>query len=185
MKTLIIISISIGSVIAILISIYAFFGGFKKVEFNIIKNGGEILIYKDVVGDYKESGKVMDEVYYSLLNDYKIETYKGFGIYRDNPKKISKNELRSEIGCILEKDDSSKISILEKNFKVKILTDKKYITTSFPYKGSFSIFIGVLKVYPALNAFVEKNNYHEQGSVIEIYDRPNNTIFYRKEIATK
>jgi hypothetical protein len=32
---------------------------------------------KKIVGDYKQSGVIMDKIYYSLLNEDRIETYIG------------------------------------------------------------------------------------------------------------
>jgi hypothetical protein len=45
-----------------------------KVNCRIEKQGGEKLVYKQMTGDYAKSAKLMDEIYYSLLNNYAIET---------------------------------------------------------------------------------------------------------------
>jgi len=123
----------------------------------------------------------MDKVYYSLLNDYKIETFKGFGIYYDNPQKVEKSKLRSEIGCIIENKDLDKIKDLPSNFKIKVLPEKEYITTVFPFKGKMSIMVSLMKVYPALGKFAQKHEL-KGGAVMEIYDMPNKKIYYRQEI---
>jgi hypothetical protein len=39
-----------------------------------------------------------------------------------------------------------------------------------------------MKVYPAIEKFVEENGYKKEGAVMEIYDVPNKKIVYRKEI---
>ena len=67
-------------------------------------------LLRSLTGDYRQSGELMDKIYYSLLNDYKIETYKGYGKYFDNPKKTEKSNLRSEAGCVVETADLGKIT---------------------------------------------------------------------------
>jgi effector-binding domain-containing protein len=179
MKTAIII---IGAILVLIAIFVAYYGGFKKVDCRIEEQGGETLAYKEMKGDYSKSGKLMDQIYYALLNDHGIETYKGFGIYYDNPRETEKSKLRSEVGCIVEEKDQPKVAQLEEQFKIKTHPPKSYIVTEFPYKGKMSVLFGMMKVYPALNTFVEKNGYNKDGAVMEIYDVPNKKIVYRKEM---
>lgn len=181
MKTMKIILIAILVLLVVALIVYGYYGGFKKIEFTVSEQGGEILIYEDLTGDYRQSPVVMDKVYYSLLNNENIETYRGFGIYYDNPQKVEKSKLRSEVGCILEAKDSSKVEQLKNRYKVKSFPRKAYIVTEFPFNGPVSVFIGVVKVYPAMNDYLKQHGYSEQGAVMEIYDTPNNKIVYRKE----
>lgn len=163
-------------------AIYAYYGGFSKIRCKIIETGGETLVYKECKGDYKQVSKEMNTVYYSLLNDYKLETTKGFGIYFDNPKKINKNELRSEMGCIVEKGDTARLSSLGAELMVKTLPVEKYLVVEFPYKGMMSVLVGIMKVYPAINKYLKDKGYGEDGFVMEIYDIPNKKVEYRKEL---
>ncbi len=168
--------------ILIIIGLYAFYGGFKKIRFQIVEQGGELLIYENMTGDYKNSATVMDKIYASLLENEQIETYKGCGIYYDNPRYVEKDKLRSEIGCILETKDSKMFDSLKANYKTKSIPKAKYLTTRFPYKGKFSVLIGILRVYPALTKYLKTHGFNENGYMIEIYDAPNHHIVYRKEI---
>ena len=179
MKILLIVIISLT---LILIFAYGYYGGFKKLNIQITLQGGETVVYEDILGDYRQTGIVMDKVYYTLLNDYKIETFKGYGKYIDNPKKTETSKLRSEAGCIIEKKDLESLSGLSVNFNKKILPVEKYITTEFPYKGKISVFFSIMRVYPLLNKFAKENNMNDTGAVTEIYDIPNKRILYRKEI---
>ncbi|MDP4239191.1 MAG: hypothetical protein Q8904_06950, partial [Bacteroidota bacterium] len=104
-----------------------------------------------------------------------------FGIYFDNPQKVEQSKLRSEVGCILENADTSKVFWLKARFNIKTYPVKRYITAEFPFKGRMSILIGILKIYPALTKYAKKNGYGETGPIMEIYDMPNNKILYRKE----
>ena len=169
-------------IIALIVVTYAYYGGFKKVNFQTSKQGGEMLVYEEVTGDYKQSGPVMDKVYYSLLNEDKIETFKGFGIYYDNPQKVETSKLRSEVGCILENSDTARITELTAKYKVKTYPKQSYLTTEFPYKGKLSVLVGVMRVYPAMNKYITEQGMSEKGAVMEIYDIPNKKILYRKEI---
>lgn len=168
-------------IIFILSAVYAYYGGFRSVKFEVKETGGEIFVYENVTGDYSQSPVVMDSIYYALLNDLKIETTNGAGIFYDNPQHVEKSKLRSEIGCILDSDvDSTKMVELSHRFKVKVLPKTDYILTEFPNKGMMSTIVGIMKVYPAMTDFVEKNGYKD-SPVMEIYDVPTMTIIYRKE----
>lgn len=169
-------------VLVIFAIVFVYYGGLIKVTCRIEKQGGEKLVYKQMTGDYAKSAKLMDEIYYSLLNDYAIETYKGFGIYYDNPKLVEKGKLRSEIGCVVEDKDSSKLTQIAEGLSTKTFLERSYIVAEFPSKGKLSILFGIMKVYPAIEKYVEINGYKNEGSVMEIYDVPNKKIVYRKEI---
>ena len=169
-------------VITAVLGLYAYYGGFKKISLQIREEGGETLVYEEVKGDYKNTAAVMDKIYYSLLNDENIETFKGFGIYYDDPKKVDKENLRSEAGCILEYTDRDNFREFEKQYQLKTFPKKQYLTAEFPWKGKMSVMFSILKVYPALNKYARANRYDVNTAVMEIYDIPNGKILYRKEL---
>lgn len=156
---------------------YAYYGGFKRVDPQVREEGGELLVYEDMRGDYSKSGALMDSMYHVLLNDAKIETYKGCGIYYDNPEVVEKSELRSKVGCIVEPADTARLTDA---YKRMMIPREEYICAEFPNKGVMSIVVGIMKVYPALWAYARENGYREDTPVMEIYDMPNNKIYYRK-----
>ncbi|MBC8754100.1 GyrI-like domain-containing protein [Kordia sp. YSTF-M3] len=182
MKTIKIILIVLAILVIALVAFYAYYGGFKKIDVSVAKAGGDVIIYEEIQGDYKQSGVIMDKIYYALLNEDNIETFKGFGIYYDNPQKVEKSKLRSEAGCILEEKDIDKLPMLENKYTIRTFPEKEYMITEFPYKGKISIFFSIMKVYPALNKYAKLNGYQEDTPVMEIYDIPNNKILYRKEL---
>lgn len=173
-------SIIMALIIAIFL-VYAYYGGFKSVDFSVKEQGGEVLVYENMIGDYSQSPVVSDRVYYALLNDYGVVTTKGFGIYYDNPREVEKSKLRSEIGCIVENADSVTLDKLSGKFQIKTLAYKKYITTEFPFKGKLSVMLGLMKVYPALDKYAKAHQY-AASPIMEIYDIPNKKIIYRKEV---
>ncbi|MFV0417589.1 MAG: GyrI-like domain-containing protein [Dysgonomonas sp.] len=169
-------------IIVVLTAVYAYYGGFKLITFEVKEAGGEVLVYEIVSGDYSQSPIYMDSVYSVLLNKFNIETTKGAGVYYDNPQQIEKSKLRSEIGCLLDAPiDSTQMAEISRKFKVKTLPKTNYIIGEFPHKGMMSVLVGIMKVYPALTKYIEKNGYKDAGPVIEIYDVPQKKIIYRKE----
>jgi hypothetical protein len=166
--------------VVLFIFTYAYYGGFKKISFKIENQGGETVVYENFTGDYSQSAKIGDKVYYALLNDEKIETFKGIGIYYDNPKKVEKAKLRAESGSILENADSATIAKLAEKYKVKTLPQSDFIVAEFPFKGKLSVLFGIMKVHPAFENYIKEHGYVD-NPITEIYDVPNKKIIYRKE----
>jgi hypothetical protein len=171
----------LGILIFVMLAAYAYYGGFGKVIPTIEDCGGEILVYEKVTGDYKQSAQVSDRVYQKLLDDFGIETTKGFGIYYNNPEITEKEKLRSEVGCILE-SSFDKIDEIKETFEVTKFPTQKYLRAEFPYKGMPSIILGIMKVYPALNDYIVATGYDLDSPVMEIWDVPSKKIIYRKEL---
>ena len=173
--------IIVGLFLLVVFGQYAYLGGFSKIEFQTLKCGNEILIYEEMTGDYAQTPQRMDSVYYKLLNEFGIETGKGFGMYYDNPQHVEKEKLRSDIGVILETRDSLQINKIDSIYHVKILPEEMYLVTEFPFKNPLSVLIGLSKVYPAMAKYAAQHNLTE-SPIMEIYDVPNKTITYRKKI---
>lgn len=182
MKMLKIILIVIVVLIAIVAIIYIYYGGLSKVEVKEEMQGGEVLVYEEVIGDYAQTGKYTDKVYYELLNNEEISTTKGFGIFYDNPQQVEKSKLRSEIGCIVEGLDSTQIADLAGKYKVRTYPKVNYVTAEFPFKGHMSIMLGLMKVYSQIDKYIKEHGISDKGAIMEIYDVPNKKIIYRKEI---
>lgn len=106
---------------------------FNKIEITEKEMGPYKVVFKEHIGDYKETGKIMDEIYYSLLDDG-VETYKGFGIYYDDPKVVEKDKLRSIAGSIIEEKDYDKIDQLKDKYNIKTIDKTRSITTEFPFR---------------------------------------------------
>ena len=168
--------------VIVLMAIYAWLGGFTKIQFSVHETGGEVLVYESHTGDYKNAGKVIDKMYYALLNDEKVECFRGFGIYYDNPRKVEKQKLRSDVGNILENPSPEIMAQLTPKYNIRTLEKQQYLVAEFPYKNQMSIIMGIMKVYPALNRYIRENNLNEEGFVMEIYDMPKKKIIYRKPL---
>ena len=179
-KIMNIVLIILAVLVVLLIAVYAYYGGFGKINFRIENQGGETVVYENVTGDYSQTPKVSDKIYYALLNEEKIATTKGIGIYYDNPKKVEKEKLRSDIGCIVENTDSATLTRLSEKYQIKTLPQSDFVVAEFPFKGKLSVLFGIMRVYPALDKFNKEHGYIE-SPITEIYDVPNKKIIYRQE----
>lgn len=121
----------------------------------------------------------MDKVYQSLLEDG-INPSLGIGIYLDNPKTKDANDLRSEVGSIIELNDIEKLDQSGEKYKIKTIGMSNNAVINFPYKNMFSFMLGPIKVYPILEEYLNKKGieWTEEMSAIEIYDQENEIISY-------
>jgi len=153
---------------------------FITIEVTKSVQWGETIVYQEVKGDYGQTHGIMDEVYYYLL-EQGIETYKGIWMYLDHPDLVPIENLRSEVGCIIEEEDLEKLSTLEQ-YAVKVLEEKEYMVVTFPYKGVPSIFIWMWRAYPALEAYAKQQGYNPIAPAIEIYNVKGGVISFRQEV---
>ena len=179
MKVFVILLCVAGFVI-FLTTAFAYYGGFKTITFREEEQGGETIVYEEVIGDYSQTPRVGDKIYDALLNDEKIATTKGIDICYDDPKVVEKSKLRSDVGCIVEGLDSIVIARLSEKYKVKTLPVTNCMVTEFPFKGKLSVFVAIMKVYPAFRKYFKQHGVNN-SPIIEIYDVPNKKIVYRKE----
>jgi hypothetical protein len=159
----------------------AWCGLFSKITVDEREEGPFLLVYKKHTGDYKNIGPVMDEVYYTLRDEHKLETTRGFGLYYDNPKEKEKSELRSLGGCIVDgmtpEELGSRCPGINDTMVVALFPAALSVAAEHPYMGTVSIILGVLRVYPRLQAWMQKYN-RRSVPVMEIYDTPGRTITY-------
>ncbi len=174
------VAVGIGAAIVLLLGLYAYYGGFHDIKIRTERTGGETVVYKKVKGDYKQTSSASNEVYDYLLDSLKIKTYKGIGIFYDNPKQVRKEELRSEVGCIVEPEDVDKLEKAGCKYEIKQLPFSQSTVVEFPYKGGLSVLVGLMKVHPELEKYAQAHHLPEQAPMVEIYDMPAKRIIYRK-----
>ena len=51
------------------------------------------------------------------------------------------------------------------------------VVAEFPYKGKISIFIGIMKIYPALGTYIKEHQYNQTPKK-ELYDMQNERFEY-------
>lgn len=160
-------------------AILVYYGVFNVIKPKLINFDRELMVYKDLKGSYKESGVVSDEVYLELKNSFSADTYRGVGLYYDNPQEVPTDQLRSEIGCILENKDLIKVDKIKSKLKIREIEGGSSPTVEFPYRGRISVIIGVLKIYPVINRYKKENSEFKDSPILEIWDVPNKKIIYR------
>ncbi len=159
-----------------------FYNGFYSPKVEIENEGGEIIVYESIVGHYHLTDSVMKNVFNELYEKNGIVITKGFGIYYDDPKEMGENNINFDAGCIVDDKDSIQLSNISELFTIKHCEKTDYIVTDFPLKGKMSIMFGMFKVYPKLNSFCEENGYDSKQAVMEIYDRKEKRIHYRRKL---
>lgn len=169
--------------ILLLISIFAYanyLGIFKTAKITEKKVGPYKLVYDDLTGPYHKIKAIQDRVYYSLKNDG-IETFKGFGIYYDNPKTTPQEKLRSIGGCIIENKDFDKLNSLKSKYKIMDYPATQSIYTEFPFKNPLSVIIAIFKVYPEIEKYQSSKGY-KPAALLEVYDIPNQITLFSAPI---
>ncbi len=169
-------------IIIVALIFLAHIGLFVEIVVEEKEMGPYVLVYEDHKGDYKGTANIQDNIYYSLLRSHNIKTYKGFGIYYDNPKEVATSELRSIAGVILEEKDYDKKKFLtDEGYSIKEVEARKSIVVEFPYKNNFSVMLGLMRVYPVIEEYIKSNDL-ENKEMMEIYDVPSGKIIYLMEI---
>lgn len=165
-----------------IVGLFAYYGGFHSVKLEVVDAGGEVIIYESHTGNYANTAEVMERIYTTLLNEEKIEATKGIGVYYDDPQKVKIEKLRYEAGEILEGVSEEKLSQLKEKYQIRTLPKGKYLTAEFPFKGFPSIFIGIMKAYPAMRTYFEENKINSTQPSQEIYDIPGQKTIYRIQL---
>ncbi len=160
--------IGIAIIILAIVAYLAYSGFFASVEITEGNVGPYKLVGKEFVGDYRNSGERQNTINENLAAKG-LELTKGFGIYRDNPKEVAVENLRSMVGSVLTEKYYDRIPELEREgFIVQDMGVTKSMIVEFPYKNEMSILASVLKVYPKLNLYIAEKGY-ESAPSLEIY----------------
>lgn len=153
------------------------YGLFAPVNISERVAGPYLLVYKKHVGDYNKVGPIIHDIHNDLKKYYSIETAKGFGLYYDDPRQVDSAKLRSVVGCIVEGRSIEDLYKVSHKYDVREYPSARSVVAEFPYKGSASILMGVLRVYPKLGAYLSEHKY-SQTPVMELYDQRNEKIVY-------
>ncbi|HQP47106.1 MAG TPA: hypothetical protein PKX12_00140 [Spirochaetota bacterium] len=152
-------------------------GLFSTVDISEREIGPFILVYQHHTGDYAGTGDIQNTIYQTLRKEFNVSATKGFGQYYDDPKKVPAEKLRSIAGCILEPEYRDRIPAIAKKYIVSEYKKTKSVVAVFPYKNQLSIFLGVLRVYPALDKYIQHKGY-PFSPALEIYDLGSKKIIY-------
>lgn len=157
---------------------YVGYFGFRGVMEKPV--GPYIMVYEEV-NEAKENDQMVQNRVFSKLRSDGFHPLKHFGIYSLTNKE--KNFI-SKVGCIIEGDDTLRLANFEKKYNVVTFNKQFAVEAEFNYQNKFSMFVGMLRVYPALRKYTTIKGF-EKLPVIEIYDISGKTITYIMPIKTK
>jgi len=159
----------------------AWCGLFARITVQERDEGPFLLVYKKHIGDYKNIGPILDNVYYTLRDEHDLTTTRGFGLYYDNPQLVDKTNLRSLGGCIVDGLTPEELQVrypdVKESFVVAEFPAALSVAAEFPYRGMVSVILGIFRVYPRLHGWMKKYK-RRSVPVMEIYDTPNRKITY-------
>ena len=177
----------LGSSSIIILAFFAYMGAFNSSNLTKKEVGPFHLVYVEYVGSYKDFTTVIKSVQ-NTMNDNAIQNYNAFGMFFDDPRFVADANLRSYIGVIVTEADLEKVNLLVEKGEIayKKLEKSVYVSASFPYRNFISIFLGILKIYPALDEYGVANNFptyvnkkigYENDFIMEIY-KPDAIYYY-------
>jgi hypothetical protein len=158
-----------------------FYNAFYQPKVTLNYEGNETVVYLEVNDRYQLTDSVMKLVFNELYEKHGIVITKGFAIHKPLPEDAERKITTLIAGCIVEAEDTAKLSQISETFTIAILPADDYLISDFPLKGKMSIMFGLYRVYPKLDAFCKKQGYSSLEPVIEIYDRKSKRIHYRKK----
>ena len=181
------IGLFIGGSFIIIILFFAYLGAFISQKIVKKEAGPFHLAFVEYTGSYKDFTTIIKSIQ-DTMHDNEIYDFNAFGMFFDDPKFVAEANLRSYIGVIVEEGDLEKVMQLaeKKELEYKKLDAHVYASTTFPYRNFISIFLGIMKVYPAFNeygvannfpTYVRKNTGYENDYILEIY-KPDMIYYY-------
>ncbi len=132
------------------------------------------VVYLEQEGSYGQTGSSIEKVSEALAG-VDVEPQFALAVFYSNPDNLPEDELKSEAGFVLAKDDLPKIRGLSSEFKTRELQRKMYVFTDFPNRNFLSYFIGPMMCYSRLENYCEDLRL-EFNSSVELYR--NDRIYY-------
>ncbi len=152
-----------------IIAYLVFMGAFLPVPIEEKTVGPFRFLYKEInAKDYSLVGKTTTEIA-EFLKQYSFSNQKPFQIfYPDEEKRLA------EVGFIVEENP---INI--ESLKFKTVPAMLCLTTSFPWRNSFSFIFGFMKVDPALKNYRDSKNLKKTEAMVLLDE---DTIYYMQRV---
>lgn len=145
----------------------AWLGVFKTIEVKEGSRGPWRIAFQEGRGPYKGAGKAMEEVRAEVERSG-AKAIKGYGLYFDDPKQVPQDKLRWEAGVLVDEVASKILARAKGRYTLKDMVQSEAIHASFPFKSMLSIFVGISKVYPALDKKRQQLGWGG-GPIMELY----------------
>lgn len=160
MKTLVAFVIAV--VAGLVLSLMFRLGAFKSVALSESDAGPFKIVSKLHVGPYHKIVPVIEEVEkWARANNEPCKL--SFGEFLDNIETVPEDRLKSNAGCIVEKEWKSG---LPEGFEYREIPSRRYVLAEF--EGAPSI--GPQKVYPKAKEYISKHGLIAYGATIEMYE---------------
>lgn len=169
MKLLKIVGIVIALIGAAIIGMYAYLGGFSKVEVTRGEFGPEKIIFFIHKGPYRNLAASWME-FEKQVKAAGLAECESLAVYLDPPT-VPEEKLRSVLACRTSGLPESERLALEKTFKSFTIPRLTGLSSTFPFKSNFSYMLGPMKVYPEFGKAAEKET-AKPVIGIEIYGVP-------------
>lgn len=160
------------TIAALIGGLYYYVGGYKNIAMETTEAGPFKTVSKPHLGAYFKIVPVIEEVEkWAQANGESCKL--SFGEYIDKPGEITEDRLRSNGGCIVEKEW---MQGLPEGYTYRELPRRLYVTATFDGAPS----IGPYKVYPRVFTYVDENKLSMDGPIIEMYEvLPDNKLLTR------
>jgi AraC family transcriptional regulator len=151
-----------GTILALGIAFANRVGAFKDVSIDVTEQGPHKIVFRRHDGAYHKIVPAIEEVEkWARANG---ETCKlSFGEFLDDPKVVDEDRLKSNGGCLVEKEWSAG---LPEHFSYREVPRRKYLIAKFDGAPG----IGPLKVYPRATREIADRGLQMDGPVIELYE---------------
>eukprot|EP01006_Ploeotia_vitrea_P019981 TRINITY_DN52240_c0_g1_i1.p1 TRINITY_DN52240_c0_g1~~TRINITY_DN52240_c0_g1_i1.p1 ORF type:complete len:185 (+),score=79.72 TRINITY_DN52240_c0_g1_i1:48-602(+) len=168
--------------VAVAVGTLHWHSAFSTVKWREVENGfpGHWIVYDDHVGHFKNIGDVVVRVAAQakeLGADVDDVDIPWIGVYLSDPNVVPEEEWRSQGGVVVDEATAKKLAAA--GMKTRYLEPKDAFVAEFPYVSSWSVMVGVLRVYPALGEFCKENSAEDRDSfVVERMDWDARVIRY-------
>ncbi|MEK7764716.1 MAG: GyrI-like domain-containing protein [bacterium] len=168
-----------GVVVLVLVAALAaaawWYGMFRPVVVVEQQVGPLTLVYVEQTGSYAQTPRTMRAVD-ADLRAREVGPLRGYGLFRDNPREVPTAQLRAEVGAVIADSDRRRLKDPSGRLKVRTLKRGPCLVAEIPFRGMPSIYVGIIRVYPALTAAL-RGHAGAAPYIIELYDR-GKTITY-------
>ena len=143
----------IGIVVALVVGLLSYLGGFSTITIEEKQMGPFYLVYREMKGtDMSQIGIITNE-----LNDVLVK--KGYATHK--PFDVFYPDGHAEIGFEVDEAEYSRFSAADTSYLSKEIPGQRFMTTTFPWKMVMSYMVGFMKVDPALEAYRKQHGYRK------------------------
>ncbi len=143
----------IGIVVALVVGILSYLGGFRTITIEEKQMGPFHFVYREMMGtDMSQIGIITNELNDVLLKR-RCATHKPFDVFYPDG--------HAEIGFVVDEPEYSRLSAADTSYLRKEIPGQRFMTTTFPWKMVMSYMVGFMKVDPALEEYRKQHGYRK------------------------